>query len=407
MTLKIPAKSKCFSSLLVCVLLTIVSLKSHSYVKFNNAPTEGWGAIFEQAGVDRYYEVQRRDNLYDISTTLFGDSAFWPKIWSINSGITNPHIIEKGNVIYFSGGTQFEPPRFGVDTIKSISYTYGSGFIRPELPPERLNRKAIEIPKGFQNYFSNVGQEQEEQEALKSISTGIVNARLQKRSVLVTSEVISSQPKSVGEVKRIQTGGAVAKTGSVILVKFKSSQTPSIGDLFTAFGYNRKTFSYKKEKMQTGLVEWYGRVRVIGESKRGEYFAEVMSSNDLLPVGAKLSLETIVTVELPDEVSTFVENSSANRKIEIIGASKAGDATVIGENSIVYVKGGTSLGLVENQIYPIFENFGAGILDRKLSYRPKSIGFIKIARASRNFSTGVVFNLSENVSSGSVLGQLN
>lgn len=47
-----------------------------------------------------YHVVQQGDTLYDLSGSYYGDVYQWPKMWSYNTHITNPHWIYPGDVIY-------------------------------------------------------------------------------------------------------------------------------------------------------------------------------------------------------------------------------------------------------------------------------------------------------------------
>ena len=56
------------------------------------------------------YPIQRGDTLWDISRVLFGDPFYWPKLWSLNSYITNPHLIREGNKLHIRLGSAESPP---------------------------------------------------------------------------------------------------------------------------------------------------------------------------------------------------------------------------------------------------------------------------------------------------------
>lgn len=47
-----------------------------------------------------YHEVREGDTLWDISGQYYGDPYRWPRLWSYNSHITNPHWIYPGDIIY-------------------------------------------------------------------------------------------------------------------------------------------------------------------------------------------------------------------------------------------------------------------------------------------------------------------
>lgn len=56
------------------------------------------------------YVIQAGDTLWDISTAFMGDSYYWPRLWSYNDYITNPHWIYPGNVVYFNPSSLLDPP---------------------------------------------------------------------------------------------------------------------------------------------------------------------------------------------------------------------------------------------------------------------------------------------------------
>lgn len=45
------------------------------------------------------YIVQKGDTLWDICEKFYGDPDLWPELWQLNPFITNPHLLEPGDVI--------------------------------------------------------------------------------------------------------------------------------------------------------------------------------------------------------------------------------------------------------------------------------------------------------------------
>lgn len=45
------------------------------------------------------HKVQRGDTLWSICEKYYGDSTLWPKLWEMNPFVTNPHLLEPGDVI--------------------------------------------------------------------------------------------------------------------------------------------------------------------------------------------------------------------------------------------------------------------------------------------------------------------
>ena len=45
------------------------------------------------------HTVQKGDTLWDICEKYYGDPNLWPKLWQMNGFVTNPHLLEPGDVI--------------------------------------------------------------------------------------------------------------------------------------------------------------------------------------------------------------------------------------------------------------------------------------------------------------------
>jgi hypothetical protein len=63
----------------------------------------GQGPVRREARTDRY-TVREGDTLWDICIKFFGDPYVWPRIWSYNPRITNPHWIYPGEVVRLRPG---------------------------------------------------------------------------------------------------------------------------------------------------------------------------------------------------------------------------------------------------------------------------------------------------------------
>lgn len=88
-----------------------------------------------------YYVVQDGDTLWDISSKFLGNAYYWPRLWSINEQITNPHWIYPGNRIRFTLGTLLEPPEVGLEgntgrdgyTVSSLNYSDVDSACGPDI----------------------------------------------------------------------------------------------------------------------------------------------------------------------------------------------------------------------------------------------------------------------------------
>ena len=73
-------------------------------------PTQGTGLSVEGGGkVADDYNVKEGDTLWDISSRYLNNPWYWPKLWSYNPHISNPHWIYPGETVRFYPGGEEMP----------------------------------------------------------------------------------------------------------------------------------------------------------------------------------------------------------------------------------------------------------------------------------------------------------
>lgn len=56
------------------------------------------------------YQVEEGDTMFDVCNQLIDDGNYWPKLWSLNPDVRNPHFIYPGMRLAFYGGDPETPP---------------------------------------------------------------------------------------------------------------------------------------------------------------------------------------------------------------------------------------------------------------------------------------------------------
>ncbi len=118
------------------------------YTTYNIKPTseDAWAEASSRQ-TEQQYTVQSGDTLWSISSILFGDPNFWPKLWALNKqGILNPHFILPGAIIYFYTGDAQNSPTLSltkkvkteavIENPSEVEYAEGekATVIPPSLP---------------------------------------------------------------------------------------------------------------------------------------------------------------------------------------------------------------------------------------------------------------------------------
>ena len=101
----------------------------------------------EKAGAGTQHTVEKGDTLWDLSQKYLGSPWYWPKVWSYNPEIANPHWIYPGNVVRFFGSGEETPTQVELGNAPDVS------------PGERIDEDAVQVggklafePKGTLTY---------------------------------------------------------------------------------------------------------------------------------------------------------------------------------------------------------------------------------------------------------------
>ncbi len=90
----------------------------------DEAPERPSGSVARPPGAPRgrdrapgeVHSVQEGDTLWDLSQRYLGSPWYWPKVWSYNPEIANPHWIYPGNQVRFFAGGEEVPARVAPGT---------------------------------------------------------------------------------------------------------------------------------------------------------------------------------------------------------------------------------------------------------------------------------------------------
>lgn len=64
------------------------------------APAEAQAPRIHTAETPDYHVIRQGDTIWDLSGSYYGDPYEWPRMWSYNPHITNPHWVYPGDVVY-------------------------------------------------------------------------------------------------------------------------------------------------------------------------------------------------------------------------------------------------------------------------------------------------------------------
>lgn len=337
-------------------------------VEVSSGDTVGFGG---PSGTPEYYVVQRGDTLWDISSKFLGNPFYWPRLWSINEQITNPHWIYPGNRVRFTLGTVLEPPEVGLDgdtgrdgyTVAGMSYEDASLACGPDL------------------HF-----------------TGTISAATYTSLGFMADE---EQLDVLGEVPRARWAGAMLSEGNLVYLKMENPDAYECGDLLMIFRPVEKKVRHPTERG----VRYGSLYRVVGEAqvvnRSGDYVsARVRTSyteverGDL--VGPVIPTSVELEVAKPDG---DVEGTIVARLNTESGLGAPGDTVFLDRGRADGLRVGSSIFVVQNRdpmLTPAKDEEGV----------PDSVvGRVVIVRVDEYSSTAVITDASEPIDVGAHLAQ--
>jgi len=334
--------------------------------------------------ISEEYSIQSGDSLWDLSEAFFGNGHFWPKLWQLNSEITNPHKVEISSILRFYVGTLSEEPIMAVaepvtpeSSIKippQLRRAPVLTFIPPSLPAWQVEK----------NQYDQLGF------TFSDNSRQMITA-IGPLSVYVSEKI----PRGVGEIVEVELGGNTASLFQVVYLDMPSAE---IGETYTAIAIDEGLDNQFTEEVGYP-IRYLGELKITGKAGGRIYKAMVTSVNDIMSVGDKLLSGKIPTGD-------FDPTGRPNNVVsKIVGGEYDSDRTIFGINSIVFINAGTDKGVEANDLMVVRRNEDVRREETVLSRPISIVGKVKILKVTRRFSTGVVVAVTDDLRAGDLTGQ--
>lgn len=194
------------------------------------------------------HTVQTGDTLWDLSQRYLGSPWYWPKVWSYNPEIANPHWIYPGNNVRFFAAGEEVPSRVeaGVGPV-------ASGDDAPV--PSETAGDDVEV-SGKISYSPKSG-----------------------RSVMTQAFVTARELDEAGRIEGSSSGAEMLSFPDTTYVRFKRKTDAKLGDRYVVFHTAEQIFHPVTKKPVGYLTEFVGMLRVTALGK--DYVkAQVMETWD-------------------------------------------------------------------------------------------------------------------------------
>jgi hypothetical protein len=336
------------------------------------APGESYSGSGDQLqiqGMDasappEFYIVQPGDTLWEISSTFLGNPYYWPRLWSINDYITNPHWIYPGNRIVFRMGTLIDPPSVDLDANRD-GYTV-----------EGLDYEDVGAQCGPNVRFDH----------------HIAATKFMAPAFLAKEKNV----EVFGKITKARVNQVLLSEDDLVYIKVDDPDAYECGDILAAYRNIRSTVRHPDNWWQNygSLYRILGNLRVV--HKNGDYLSAVvrdsyveMKRGDLVGPPMPVTVELEVNKPTGDLEGTVVARMSTEMTLAAIGET-------------VFIDRGRSDGVRVGSSFYVVERRDE-MIDKKgpdNDLPPSVIGRVVVVRVDDYTSTAIITDASRSLPDG-------
>ncbi|XXF75555.1 LysM domain-containing protein [Myxococcaceae bacterium GXIMD 01537] len=278
------------------------------------------------------HTVEKGDTLWDLSQKYLGSPWYWPKVWSYNPEIANPHWIYPGNQVRFFGAGEEVPSR-----------------VESGLGPAPMT---IVAEEGDAPELTEVGPISGEEMVSVSGKIGY-DTKAPGRSVQTQGFVTQRELDEAGRIDSSFSEAVMLSYPDTVYVRFKKGNTANIGDRYVVF-HTGAEIKHPATGQKIGyLTEFLGTMKVIAKDDKFVTAQiletwDAVSRGDLVgPFNVRLS-ERVAPKPNEKEVKGYVVTSLVP------------DITITGEHNFLVVDKGSAAGVQVGNTFNIVRQADIG-----------------------------------------------
>jgi len=346
-------------------------------------------------GAPEEYVIQKGDTLWDLSQKFLNNPWYWPKIWSLNPSIENPHWIYPGNKLRLLPGEGGAPAQVQAPPEPGIDATAANAPTEPEITPSETSVNMPATPD-----LDVAGRNSREGEA--SRNTVSVSGKL----AFTPPPVVTVRSSGLISPEEMANAGTLAAsfeekemlaTYDTAYVRFRG-EMPKPGDQLLAFhseGDIVSPASGRKLAVQTKTTAVLRVLSVEGNQ------ATVQVERTFEEVGRG----DLVRPWTPQEKRLAPKANTADLR-GVIVRSVNPDVSTLGEFNEVFVDRGSADGVQEGNTFAVVRR-GDGLNEKGVTGAYLTVATGKAAEKGQvpeeNVGLLVVVDVSEHVSAAVVI----
>ena len=398
------------------------------YDHFWSQPIDNWEVLIGERVDEEAYTIKPGDTLSELSEVFFGTPYYWPKIWSLNDYIKNPHLIYPGNKIVFKLGSvsnlgaapkvllnpsvnkkdknlnlQTTPDlgsqesqflRLGAPTEKVVTYSFNES--QEKLPPKPGPPVLQNLPQSFPTWRVK----EENKDEIQSIERQYSKLDFNVMQFDLESFLSEGEIDSLGHVVGFLDGEIGQGTlRDTIFVKSAEGNL-SIGGVYTLVKFEGKAQTNIGKSIKDAYIYSYlGEVKILkNKLNYGDFFSgQVIKSVSSIPKGT-----LVVPGKIPVYNLKYDKRNIQNTPAKILRGNRFYGRGIYSVGQTVYLSEGKNGGLNPGSILKIEQDskFVKIREDDESIDVSRLVGWVKVVKVEESFSTGIVIISHGIISSG-------
>ena len=390
-----------------------------------------WNEVATAAKVSTY-TVVKDDWLFKISKRLFGTGYYYPKIWSLNSYITNPHLIEPGMVLSFTTGSgnsapEFKLGEFSTDELNAVPGSLGNldsnddaNFGEANAPVWGKEKKDLQNQGIYFQYASDETEEDLERAGKKALNREYENyepprndfevvlpknydkngfdknSRIFysfKEGFYLSTFLSTNIVQDLGEVTSGPDENIYFVQGDHAYVEFDESVNALPGDKFSVYSAGGRT-KHKNSDREGFKYTIVGQIKLI-KKVQGKWDVEFI---EVAGTPQRNDRVTVYTPKIDRVTRTY---SSRLIEAAIISSYEPGQ-NILGQGDVVYIDRGRADGVEMGNVFEVY-GFKDRLTRKNITDQPTyKMGELAVITLTDNFATCLVINSKRDFYAGDV-----
>jgi hypothetical protein len=350
------------------------------------------------------YGVEPGDTLFDVCDQLLDEPTYWPKLWSMNPEIKNPHFIFPGMRLRFYPGDDDNPPYLQVVTEDDVIPIDKGDLDEEELIAEKVIFESDSYDGGSPVEVVGLADVEVPSEILDMIVESGARYDGSDVSVQVPGFIFAEQREPEGYV----IGG---REGETSMRESQRAIIERVGDISPGTQYTVLRPGPEISNPITGdfvgyLYYFVGNVRVERTVTEGEGDLFVATVNN-----SRLSVRS------DDLVVSYVSTNRTMPRIDAVGSLSSAEAEVVamdydgqslgGDHPYVFIDQGSSDGVSPGMYLPIYSSprfalGSSGFLNLPEDF--EAVGVMRVIDVTEVGAVGYLVKVTREVRTGDRVG---